>query len=49
MTSGEEYTISDKDGDGTYNLTLSSGDNYIILRGENYSGSLSLTVKDTED
>lgn len=49
LTSGEEYTISDKDGDGTYNLTLRSGDNYIILKGENYSGSLSLTVKDTED
>lgn len=49
LTSGKEYTISDKNADGEYSLTLGSGDNYIVLKGENYSGSLSLSVKDAED
>lgn len=35
--------------DDTKEYTISSGDNYIVLKGDNFSGSLELTVKDVEN
>lgn len=38
----DEHLIADNDGSGTYHFTIGSGNNYIILEGENFSGSLKL-------
>lgn len=46
LEGGEEHIISDSDADTTYDFTLSSGDNYIVLKGDNFSGSLKLKVED---
>lgn len=45
-TSGEKRTISSETAEDVYNLTLSSGDNYIVLNGEHFIGTLKLTVED---
>lgn len=42
---GGEHTITEANGESTYEITLSSGDNYIILKGDNFSGSLVLEVE----
>ena len=43
--SGSEYTITDVEGEDTFEITIGSGDNYIVLKGEDFSGSLELEVK----
>lgn len=43
--SGSEYTLSNKESSDTTTVTLGSGDNYIVLKGENFTGSLELEVK----
>lgn len=45
LEGGEEHTIADADADTTYEFTLSSGDNYIVLEGADFSGNLSLKVE----
>ncbi|MDD3340070.1 MAG: hypothetical protein PHS82_14580 [Lachnospiraceae bacterium] len=41
----EEHTIANSNADSTYDFTISSGDNYIILKGDNFSGSLAIKVE----
>lgn len=48
LSSGEEHIIAEANADDTYKFTLSSGDNYIVLKGSNFSGSLELTVEDAK-
>ena len=43
--SGSEYTITDSESEDTFEITIGSGDNYIVLKGEDFSGSLELEVK----
>lgn len=45
----EEDIICEESADDTYKFTLSSGDNYIVLRGDNFSGNLELTVEDVQN
>ena len=49
VTGSDEYTITDDSSEGTKAYTISSGDNYIVLKGEDFSGNLELTVKDAEN
>lgn len=48
ISSGEEHIIAEENADDVYKFTISSGDNYIVLKGSNFSGSLQLTVEDTK-
>ncbi len=48
LSSGEEHIICEASESDTYKFTLSSGDNYIVLRGDDFNGSLELTVKDAQ-
>ena len=43
--SGSQYTLTNVEGEDTKEITLGSGDNYIVLRGEDFTGSLELEVK----
>ena len=43
--SGSEYIITDTENEDTFEITIGSGDNYIVLKGEDFSGSLELEVK----
>lgn len=45
VASGEEYTITDEDSDDIYEFTISSGDNYIVLKGEDFTGALTIAVE----
>lgn len=45
LESGEKHTIANADSDSTLDFTISSGDNYIVLDGDNFSGSLTLKVE----
>lgn len=40
-----EHIIADTDADGTYSITLNTGDNYITFKGDQFSGALSVTVE----
>lgn len=41
---GEIHTIAAANGSGIYTVTLSAGDQYIVLQGEQFTGSLQVTV-----
>lgn len=43
--SGSEYIIINSEGEDTFQITIGSGDNYIVLEGEDFTGSLELEVK----
>lgn len=49
LSSGEEHIICEESADDTYKFTLSSGDNYIVLRGDDFNGNLELTVKGVQN
>ena len=49
IAGSDEYSIANINSEDTKEYTISSGDNYIVLKGENFSGSLELTVKDAEN
>jgi hypothetical protein len=49
VAGGDKYTVANDSSKDTKEYTISSGDNYIILKGENFSGSLELTVENVED
>ena len=49
IAGNDEYTITNSSSEDTKEYTISSGDNYIVLKGENFNGSLELTVKDAEN
>ena len=42
LAAGEQYMITSED---VYEFTISAGDNYIVLKGEDYSGTLTMTVE----
>ena len=43
--SGSEYIITNSEGEDTFQITIGSGDNYIVLEGEGFTGSFELEVK----
>lgn len=49
ITGNDEYTIVNNSSEDTKEYTISSGDNYIVLKGEDFTGSLKLAVQDAED
>ena len=49
IAGSDEYSVANANSEDTKEYTISSGDNYIVLKGENFSGSLELTVKDAEN
>lgn len=40
-----EKIISRTNGSGTYSVTLNAGDNYLTFEGDNFTGTISVTVK----
>ena len=49
IAGSDEYSIANISSEDTKEYTISSGDNYIVLKGDHFSGSLELTVKDAEN
>lgn len=49
IAGSDEYSITAVSSEDTKEYTISSGDNYIVLKGDNFSGNLELTVKDVEN
>lgn len=49
IAGNDEYTIANDGSENTKEYTISFGDNYIVLKGENLTGSLELVVQDAED
>lgn len=45
LAAGEEYTIASEDANDVYEFIIGSGDNYIVLKGEDFNGSLMMTVE----
>ena len=45
LDKGEEKMIADTDRTGTYSITLDEGDNYLTLTGDDFCGSLQVTVE----
>lgn len=45
IAGSDEYTIADENAEDTKEYTLSSGDNYVVLKGEDFSGTLTITVE----
>ena len=43
--SGSQYTLTNSKGESTHEITLGTGDNYIVLKGEDFTGSFDLEVK----
>ena len=43
--SGSQYTLTNSKGESTHEITLGTGDNYIVLKGDNFTGSFDLEVK----
>ncbi len=44
LEKGTRHPIAGDTGTGTYAITLSEGDNYIVLAGKGFSGNLSITA-----
>ena len=49
LRSGEEYIVCEETAEASYQFTLSSGDNDIVLRGDHFDGNLELTVEDVRE
>ena len=49
IAGSDEYSIANISSEDTKEYTISSDDNYIVLKGDHFSGSLELTVKDAEN
>ncbi|MDE7434721.1 MAG: hypothetical protein K2N01_02695 [Lachnospiraceae bacterium] len=49
IAGNNEYSVAGDSSEDTKEYTISSGDNYIVLKGENFIGNLELTVKDVEN
>ena len=46
IAGSDEYSIANTSSEDTKEYIISSGDNYIVFKGENFSGSLEVSVKD---
>lgn len=44
----DQFPIAGESQEGTKTCTLSAGDNYLVMKGENFTGKLDVTVKDGE-
>ena len=42
--SGSRYALASVEGEGTHEVTLGTGDNYFVLKGEDFTGHLELEV-----
>ena len=49
IAGNDEHSIANTSSEDTKEYTISSGDNYIVLKGDNFSGSLEVSVKDVEN
>ena len=45
LAAGEQYMITSETSEDIYEFTLSAGDNYIVLKGEDFTGALTMTVE----
>ncbi|MCI9577037.1 MAG: hypothetical protein HFJ84_10455 [Clostridiales bacterium] len=45
IAGSDEYTIANGNTEDAKEYTISSGDNYIVLKGDDFSGSLEITVE----
>ena len=45
LAAGEQYTIASEGAEDVYEFTISAGDNYIVLKGKDFSGTLTMTVE----
>lgn len=45
LAAGEQRTIASGNSEDIYEFTISAGDNYIVLKGEDFSGTLTMTVE----
>lgn len=45
LAAGEQYMITSETSEDVYEFTFSAGDNYIVLKGEDFSGTLTMTVE----
>jgi len=48
IAGNDRYTVATGSSEDTKEYTISSGDNYIVLKGGDFSGSLKLTAEDAE-
>lgn len=48
LSGSEKHILAQSTGSGTYSLTLGPRDNYLVLAGSDFSGSLQLAVEDDE-
>ena len=49
IAGSDEYTITNSTSEDEKEYTISSGDNYLVFKGDNFSGTLEVTVKDVEN
>ncbi|MCD7827235.1 MAG: hypothetical protein LUG85_01685 [Clostridiales bacterium] len=45
IAGNDEYTIANDNSEDTKEYTISSGDNYIVLKGKDFSGTLTIVVE----
>ncbi len=45
IAGSDEYTVANDNSEDTKEYTISSGDNYIVLKGEDFSGTLTLMIE----
>lgn len=48
ISGNDVYIAGSESAEDTKEYSISSGDNYLVLKGENFTGSLAVTVKDPE-
>lgn len=41
----DKHIITDTEANGTYNFTISPCDNYIVLKGDNFTGNIAITIE----
>ena len=45
IAGSDKYTVANDNSEDTKEYTISSGDNYIVLKGEDFSGTLTLMIE----
>lgn len=49
IAGSDEYTITNSTSEDEKEYTISSGDNYLVFKGDDFSGTLEVTVKDAKN
>lgn len=44
LAAGEQHTIATETAEDVYEFSISAGDNFIVLKGDDFSGTLTVTV-----